>query len=130
MTDLLITFDAADTDARDRDLFARQLRDELLALEVDEVQLAACNRVPRGAKGTAATSGDLLIGLANSAAFGAVMTSLVQVLRAWIARGQGRQVTMKDGERSLELTGASVEAQKQALEAFVRSMHDDPASER
>lgn len=130
MTDLLITFDAADTDARDRDLFARQLREELLALEVDEVQLAAGTRVPRGAKGTAATSGDLLIGLANSAAFGAVMTSLVQVLRAWIARGQGRQVTMKDGERSLELTGASVEAQKQALEAFVRSMDDDPASER
>jgi hypothetical protein len=33
---------------------------------------------------------------------------------------------VQDGERSLELTGASVARQQQAVEAFVRSMTAEP----
>ncbi|HEX3785574.1 MAG TPA: hypothetical protein VHX38_38470 [Pseudonocardiaceae bacterium] len=128
MSAVVIKFGEADVDAEDRDLLARQLRGELLALEVDEVRLVVEGAVPRNAKGTAASTGELIVSLANSAAFGAVMTSLVQVLRAWISRGQGRNVIVKDGDRSLELTGASVEQQQQAVDTFVRSMASGSAS--
>ena len=122
MSVVLIEFAEADVDAEDHDLVAGLLRAELLALDVDDVRLVAVEGVPTGAKGAAATTGGLIVSLANSAALGAVLTSLVQVLRAWITRGQGRRVTLKDGERSLELTGASVDQQQQAVEAFARSM--------
>ncbi len=126
MPALLITLKELDADEWDRDLHARQLRAELLALEVDEARLVVGNADPHGAKGAAASTGQLVVSLANSAAFGAVMTSLVQVLRAWIARGQGRQFTLKDGDRSIEVTGANADQQQRAVEAFVRSMVADP----
>jgi hypothetical protein len=119
---VLVEFAETDVGTEDHDLVAALLRTELLELDVDDVRLAAAEGVPAGAKGGAATTGGLIVSLANSAAFGAVLTSLVQVLRAWIMRGQGRRVTLKDGERSLELTGASVDQQQQAVEAFARSM--------
>lgn len=122
MPAVLIEFDEADVDDQEHDLLARLLRMELQALEVDDVRLPVAATVPGGAKGTAATSGQLIVSLANSAAFGAVLTSLVQVLRAWITRGQGRRVILKDGDRSLELTGASTDQQQQAVDAFARSM--------
>ncbi|HEY4457553.1 MAG TPA: hypothetical protein VGN81_24785 [Pseudonocardiaceae bacterium] len=122
MTAVLIEFDEADVDDQGHDLLGRLLRAELQALEVDDVRLPVAATVPAGAKGTAAATGQLIVSLANSAAFGAVLTSLVQVLRAWIARGQGRRVILKDGDRSLELTGASTDQQQQAVDAFARSM--------
>lgn len=125
MPAVLIEFGEVDMDAEGHDTLARQLRRELAALSVDEVRLATTSFVPGGAKGIAASTGELVVSLANSAAFATVLTSLVQVLRAWIARGQGRHVVLKDGDRSLELTGASVEQQRQAVDAFVRSMTAD-----
>jgi hypothetical protein len=119
---ILVEFGDVDVDAEDRDLLARELRAELLALEVHDVRLATAGSAPAGTKGTAASTGELLVSLANSAAFGAVLTSLVQLLRAWITRGQGRHVVLKDGDRSLELSGASVDQQQQAVDAFARSM--------
>lgn len=125
MPTLLITFGEADADAESHDRLARQLRLELAALAVDEVRLSSTGSAPPGAKGIAASTGELVVSLANSAAFATVLTSLVQVLRAWIARGQARHVILKDGERSLELTGASLDQQQQAVDAFVRSMTAD-----
>ena len=129
MPSVLIEFDEADADAGELDLLVRLLRVELRALEVDDVRMPVTGTAPAGAKGTAASTGQLLVSLANSAAFGAVLTSLVQVLRAWIARGQGRRVVLKDGDRSLELTGASTDQQQQAVAAFARAMRV-PEAER
>lgn len=125
---LLIEFGEADIDAEHHDLLARRLRAELLALDVHDVRLVTAGSVPTGTKGTAASTGQLLVSLANSAAFGVVMTSLVQVLRAWIARGQGRRVVLKDGDRSLDLSGASADQQQQAVDAFTRSMTVNPTT--
>ncbi len=119
---VLIEFRDVDVDAEDHDLHGRLLRRELRALDVVDVRLPVAASVPIGAKGTATSTGQLIVSLANSAAFGAVLTSIVQVLRAWITRGQGRRVILKDGERSLELTGANVDQQQQAVDAFARSM--------
>ncbi|HEY2700500.1 MAG TPA: hypothetical protein VGJ45_33915 [Pseudonocardiaceae bacterium] len=129
MPAVLIEFDEADVDEEEHDLLARLLRMELQALELDDVRLPVTASAPTGTKGGAASTGQLVVSLANSAAFGAVLTSLVQVLRAWITRGQGRRVVLKDGERSLELTGASTDQQQQAVDAFARSM-STPEAER
>lgn len=129
MPAVLIEFDEADADEAEHDLLARLLRVELQALELDEVRLPVAASAPTGAKGSAASTGQLVVSLANSAAFGAVLTSLVQVLRVWITRGQGRRVVLRDGERCLELTGASTDQQQQAVDAFARSM-TAPEAER
>jgi hypothetical protein len=129
MPAVLIEFDQPDVDDAEHDLLVRLLRMELRALEVDDVRMPLATTVPIGAKGTAASTGQLVVSLANSAAFGAVLTSLVQVLRAWITRGQGRRVVLRDGDRSLELTGASTDQQQQAVDAFARAM-TPPEAER
>jgi hypothetical protein len=73
-----------DADAEDVERLSRQLRDELPALDVDEVVPAASRKAPPGAKsGAAASVTEWLITLS---AGGGVFVNLVATVKDWLAR--------------------------------------------
>jgi hypothetical protein len=113
MVSVQIQIDEDDTQELDR--LSRELRRELLELDVDDVALAWGTEAPLGAKGDPVTVGMLVVSLANSA----VLAGICQVARTWVNRAQGRRIVMKDGKRTLEITGASNDQQQQVIDAFL-----------
>jgi hypothetical protein len=95
------------------------LREELLELDVDSVEGVADRAAPDRAKGPAGESiGTLIVTLSNSA----VLVALAGVLRSWLGRGNGRKVTLRLGDDTLEVSGASPEDQGKLI-AFWLDQH-------
>lgn len=115
----------AGADARDVDASVRQVRRELLVLDVDDVSLPR-SELPEGARGDAITIGTLMVTLANST----VLVAACQVLRAWVQRSQGRRVTIRSkvngAERSVEITGSNATQHQQIVDALVRELSGEP----
>jgi Ca2+-binding RTX toxin-like protein len=100
------------------DADARQLRTELLQLDVDRVDLAAGADAPDGAKGVdTGTVSTLVVALAGSP----VLVQLVGVLQDWVGRARHRTITVVDGDRKLQLTGGSTADSTRAIEEFFRA---------
>jgi hypothetical protein len=109
-------------DAAELDLQTRQLREELLMLDLDSVTLGRDVSEPDGAKGDPIAIGTLLMTLGNSA----VLAAVCQVVRAWVARGKARHATIKYGkDRTLEITGATTKQQQQLIDAFLATLRHD-----
>ncbi len=96
-----ISVTVVDNDAGAVDRLTRSLRTELLGLDVDEVELIHSGGVPEGAKADAATVTSLVVALAGSP----VLVQLGRVLRDWVNRANGRKLVVRDGKRSIEITG-------------------------
>ena len=98
------------------DAAVRQLRQELLRLDIDDAVIPdSATPLNSGAKGIPVDGGTLLVGMANSA----VLVSVFQLIGNWLGRGEGRRrVTIRDGERSLEVTAVSRAQAQQIIEAF------------
>lgn len=105
----------ADEDAAELDGWARQLRTELLELDVDGVEpLAATDHLPPLAKGMGSTVGALLVrfGITQGA------RAVVNAVKRWAARSE-KSVEITFGEDSLKVTGISSERQEQLIEAWL-----------
>ena len=85
----------------DADRLARQLRTELLGLDVDSADLVLDTNVPPGAKTDMGTVTTIAVTLASSP----VLIQLGGLLRDWVNRANGRKLVVKDGDRSIEITG-------------------------
>jgi hypothetical protein len=112
------------SDTHELDALTRQLRRELLSLDLDSVTLDREVEVPEGAKGEAITIGTLVMTLANSA----VLVAACQVIRAWINRGETRGATIRFGRKSgriLEVHGASKAQNQQIIDAFLMAMQHE-----
>jgi hypothetical protein len=98
----------------------RQLRAELLALDVDDVVLASSKSAPPGSKGVDAGSlGELMVTMSAS---GGVFTTVVSAVRGWLARREDA-ATVKltiDGD-TLELGRANDEERSELIRAFIQS---------
>jgi Effector Associated Constant Component 1 len=107
--------------AEDYERSSRNLRDELLGLDVDAVTYGA-TVPPSGAKAFAGVdTGTLVVTLSNSA----VLVSLVGVLKSWAGRSRGRKVTMRFGEHEdeIEIDGASRQDLTEILQSWA-ARHD------
>lgn len=95
------------------------LREELLELDVDSVELLTEDGAPENSKGVMATVGGWL-----AVHFGpAGLKSVVKALAAWAGR-TGKTVELTIGGNTLKLTGASAEVQARAVdEFFARQPH-------
>ena len=113
--DVLLRVDAGPrADPADHDSLAGRLRSELEEHELDPVVPDA--EAPAGAKGIGAESGSLLLALAAS---GGVLTTLVGLVQAWLLRNAGSTVVVEvDGDR-VELTGATDEERRRALDVWL-----------
>jgi hypothetical protein len=107
-----------ETDVETLERLTRQMRTEIMDLDVESVTLVPNEAAPAGAKGDAVTIGALAVALSAS---GGVFTSLIDTLNDWLGRHSGRHrisVTI-DGD-TIELDGASREQQQQLVEAYLR----------
>ena len=115
---------AADGDLQEEDAQARELRRDLLLLDIDDVALARGADMPAGARGHAADLGVLLFAVANST----VLVAVCRLLRAWVTRDQGRSATVRYGpelSQVLEISGINRDQHQQIIDAFMLAMHDD-----
>ncbi len=112
----------ADLDAIDE--LTRNLRMELLELDVDSVSAPTAGPPPPGSKGLElAAIGALLVQVKGSVQ---VVSAVVATLRSWLQRGASPNRTLKvtvDG-RTLELSAATAEQQQRLVDEFVRSLAD------
>ncbi|MFE7118157.1 hypothetical protein ACFU99_22340 [Streptomyces sp. NPDC057654] len=107
-----------DYDAQELTSLARELRRELLELDVEDVQLAEMERLPAGAKGLGATVGTLLVRRGVSVA----VRHLVEAVRRWAARDLARSAEIEiDGVR-LNVTGISDNQQKQLIDVYLERL--------
>jgi Effector Associated Constant Component 1 len=115
LMDVLVRVDAGPgaDDAETAEL-AQQLRTELVAHDLDPV--VPDSTAPAGAKGVGLDIGALLVTLAAS---GGVLTTLLGVLQSWLLRHSGSRIVIEiDGDR-VELTGATDEERRRALESWL-----------
>ena len=101
--DLTIALQEQDADAEDLDRLARQLRHEIHdALDVEKATLTRDAVLPPGAKGDPITVGSIVVALASAGVF----TGLVELIKAWALRREGRTITLKAkvGDREVELS--------------------------
>ena len=103
-----------DAEAAELDEATRQLRAELLQLDVEDVACPA-EPAPEGARGVDGGALGTLLVTAGQSAIGAI----VGVLGSWLSRHPRRTVRLQIGDDSIELTDASVEQQRELLDAFL-----------
>src|SRR5579863_2510707 len=93
---------------------ARHLRQRLLELDVDEVELLSSGLPPRGAKGDPLTLPALAVTLAPAA-----ITALIGMLQSWLSRHQAASVTVEKGGEKLTITGTLSQQQQRMVEVFL-----------
>lgn len=106
-----------DVDIEEKESLTRQLRDELIDLDVEAVDYVSGGKVPARAKaGDPITWGALLLALAAS---GGVFTTLISAVQSWLTRNNQRSITLEiDGDR-LELQGVSSQEQQRLTDAWL-----------
>jgi hypothetical protein len=108
-----------DTDPEERERLGRQLRNELRALDVDEVSAAEGAAPPDGAKsGVAASLTELLVTLSSG---GGVFVTVIATIKDWLARrAGGHKVSITIDGDTLELSSATPIERAELIETFVR----------
>ena len=111
-----------DADLDGLDELTRNLRLELLELDVDDVSPVVAGQAPIDSKGLELVEvGALLVQFAGSVD---AINTVVTVLRSWLRRGSSSRRSLKisvDGH-SLELTSATDAQQQQLVDEFLRAV--------
>ena len=120
--DLKVELIEPDSDVEGRDELTRNLRLELLELDVDDVSPVVAGQSPIDSKGLELVEvGALLVQVAGSMD---AINTVVTVLRSWLRRGSSSRRSLKisvDGH-SLELTSATDAQQQQLVDEFLRAV--------
>ena len=110
--------DNVDDDELDR-LTRQLLRNEIGELDVASARLAPGPPMP-GAKGDPITIGSIVVALASAGVF----TGLIELLKSWALRREGRTVTLKAkvGDREVELAYSPSETSPEEMTQFVNTI--------
>jgi hypothetical protein len=109
------------SDAERLDELATQLREELLALDVDDVERVSAGAAPPDTRAIdLALIGALLVTAKQSTD---VVAHVVDTVRAWLKRSPEptRTVHITLGDHSIELSAASSAQQDELVAAFIRA---------
>ena len=110
-------------DAEELERLTLQLKEELLGLDVEAVELVRTEKMPHKAKSPGAVDlGTLLLTLAAS---GGVITTLINVLKSWLNRHERRSITLEIGGDKLEVTGVSSEEQQRLIDSWLNRRKTD-----
>lgn len=111
-----------DADPEAVDELTRNLRVELLDLDIASVSPSVTGPAPEGTKGVElAAIGALLVQVKDSIP---LVTAVVSAVQSWLRRSSSPDRSLKitvDG-RTLELSVATAEQQQQLVDEFVRSL--------
>jgi len=96
-----------DSEASEEDLdkMTRNLLSELKETDVESVNLISIGTAPEGSKGDPITIGTLAI-----TALPIVLPGVIEMIKGWVSRGQGRTVKFKG--KGIEFEGSPEELQK------------------
>jgi hypothetical protein len=115
LAQLMLSVDASrGADNEESVELARHLRQRLLELDVDKVELLSSGLPPRSAKGDPLTLPALAVTLAPAA-----ITALIGMLQSWLSRHQAASVTVEKGGEKLTITGTLSQQQQRMVEAFL-----------
>lgn len=110
---------AGDEDSPDPDyvdLLCRQLREEFLQLDVDDVRLSRDGQPPEHAKAVDTTLlGTLLISLSDPS----VLAAVVEAAKNWVSRSQGRTARLEIDGDVLDLKGLSKQDQTRLVDLWI-----------
>ena len=104
-TQLNIEISASDATEEDIDRMTRQLLAELREMDVESAELAKGGPAPAGSKGDPIAIGTIALELLPT-----ILPSVIGLVQAWAARGQGRTVKFKG--RGFEFEGSPEEFAK------------------
>ena len=109
-----------DSDPERLDLLTRQLRAELLDLDVESADFIQKNQLPEGAKAVDAVT----LGALAVAVLPGFLPKLVDYLQSWTLRGEGRKIKVKSqvGDRSIELEYSPEAMSQQELKTLVETL--------
>lgn len=111
-----------ETDTEELAELTQKLWEELAELDVETVDFVETGEVPIKAKsGDSFTWGALLLTLAAS---GGVLTTIINVLQAWLARHDEHSLTLEIEGDKLHVTGISSEEQQRLINAWL-TRHQD-----
>lgn len=112
----------AGSDADDEEVAeaTRQLRRELLDLDVGAVELPRAGDAPPGTR-----AGELLVlgGLVVTLAKSGLLTAVVGAVKSWLSRSEHRSITLVLGNDRLTLSGVSSDDQRRLTDEWLRR-HD------
>lgn len=117
---LTLQIQSEDFDPERLDLLTRQLRAELLDLEVESADFIQKDQLPEGVKAVdAVTLGALAVAVLPS-----FLPKLVDYLQTWTLRGEGRKIKVKSqvGDRSIELEYSPEAMSQQELKTLVETL--------
>jgi hypothetical protein len=120
LTNLTLQIQSEDNDPERLDLLTRQLRGELLDLQVESADFIHKDQLPEGVKALdAVTLGALAVAVLPS-----FLPKLVDYLQSWTLRGEGRKVKVKSqvGDRSIELEYSPEAMSQQELKTLVETL--------
>lgn len=109
----------ADDDATPEELerLTAALREDLLALDVDQVTPAPGGAAPEGAKAVElAEIGALLITLVKSPA---LLGQIADLVRGWVGRRRSVEVSLEIGGAKLTMRGGSAEDTRRLVDAWI-----------
>jgi hypothetical protein len=105
-----------DGDAEEITEVTRQVRRELLALDVEAVRTPTEGDAPAGSKGLElAALGALVVTVGRSQ----VLSSIVAAVRSWLAGSKQRSIRLELGGDVLELTGVSSKEQRRLTDEWL-----------
>jgi hypothetical protein len=109
--------DDGEASAEERDTRARQLRREMLDLDVDAIEYAHGDAPPSGSKAVdVAEVGTLIVAIANSAS---AILGLVNALHAWRQRNRRHDVLVTLNGELLQVSGLSSTAQQELTKEWL-----------
>jgi hypothetical protein len=89
---VLLDIDAGEeSDSEELDRLTRQLRDEIKEIDVESVEIVRGGAAPAGAKAVELTT----MGSLAVAVLPAVIPPLIQLVTAWVQRGDNRKIRIK-----------------------------------
>lgn len=117
---LILQINPDETDPERVDSVTRQLRNELLDLDVESVDFVREDSLPEGAKGAEA----ITLGALAVAVLPSFLPKLIDYLQSWSLRAEGRKVKVKTqvGDRTIELEYAPDTMSQQELKTLVETL--------
>jgi hypothetical protein len=94
----------------------RQLRQEILELDIEKVDADRTAELPEGARGDPFTIGALILTLATS---GGVFTKLIDTLQSWLKNRNRNSLSLEIGGDKLTLVGNPTSSQQQLIDLFI-----------
>lgn len=109
----------SELDAEEKELVTRQLREELMRLDVDGVDFVKSGKAPAKAKGDPITWGTLLLTLAAS---GGVLTTLIGVVQSWLTRHNQRSISLEVNGNKIDVDDITSEDQKRLIDSWISNV--------